>query len=133
MSQATASDISTATVISVPGTVTVGSQISLSANVIASETAGGTVQFMDGDTPIGQAVVLVNGVATMGHTFDKVEVLTRLPLSTAVLPDSPARRRRLLPSSSKRPRPATVAADPVIFFRSVPDLRALLAEEYSCL
>ena len=72
VSQATASDISTATVISVPGTVTVGSQISLSANVIASETAGGTVQFMDGDTPIGQAVVLVNGVATMGHTFDKV-------------------------------------------------------------
>ena len=91
------------------------------------------MQFMDGDTPIGQAVVLVNGVATMGHTFDKVgahpdyRCLQRCCRILRLDVGGYFRPRR------KRPRPATVAADPVIFFRSVPDLRALLAEEYSCL
>ncbi|OYD67548.1 beta strand repeat-containing protein [Rhodococcus sp. OK302] len=63
------SDISTATILTAPDSATVGDQVTVSANVVASAVANGTVQFMDGETPLGESVALVNGVATLTHTF----------------------------------------------------------------
>ena len=42
------------------------------ASVVASGPVRGTVQFFDGDTPIGEAVELVDGVATLNHAFTSV-------------------------------------------------------------
>lgn len=66
-----ARDIATATVLSGPGTATVGTAVSLEATV-APAPGGGTVQFTDGDTAIGGPVKVVDGRATLTHTFDTV-------------------------------------------------------------
>ncbi|MDH6681084.1 hypothetical protein M2284_005328, partial [Rhodococcus sp. LBL1] len=64
-------DVETATVVTVPGNATVGTQVQLSAQVTGAgnATVTGTVQFFDGQTPIGDAVHVVNGAATLNHTF----------------------------------------------------------------
>ncbi|WP_433613799.1 beta strand repeat-containing protein [Prescottella agglutinans] len=64
-------DVETATVVTVPANATVGTQVQLSAQVTGAGNAAvtGTVQFFDGATPIGDAVQVVNGVATLNHTF----------------------------------------------------------------
>ncbi|WP_031940788.1 beta strand repeat-containing protein [Prescottella defluvii] len=67
----TAVDVETTTVVTVPGNATVGTQVQLSAQVTGAGDAAvaGTVQFFDGQNPIGDAVPVVNGVATLNHTF----------------------------------------------------------------
>ncbi|RVW06928.1 Ig-like domain repeat protein [Prescottella agglutinans] len=64
-------DVETATVVTVPGNATVGTSVQLSAQVTGAGNAAvtGTVQFFDGVTPIGDAVQVINGVATLNHTF----------------------------------------------------------------
>lgn len=64
-------DVETTTVVTVPATATVGTQVQLKAQVTGADNAAvtGTVQFFDGQTPIGDAVQVVNGVATLNHTF----------------------------------------------------------------
>ncbi|WP_430335104.1 beta strand repeat-containing protein [Rhodococcus sp. ACT016] len=66
-------DVETATVVTVPATATAGSQVQLTAKVTGAGDAAvtGTVQFFDGNTPIGDAAQVVNGVATLNHTFTK--------------------------------------------------------------
>ncbi|NMM92257.1 hypothetical protein B2J88_49840 [Rhodococcus sp. SRB_17] len=61
-------DIATATGLSAPGSVTINQSVVLSASVTAVSN-GGTVQFMDGDAPLGEGVAVVNGTATLNHTF----------------------------------------------------------------
>ncbi|MCL2535710.1 MAG: Ig-like domain-containing protein, partial [Nocardiaceae bacterium] len=43
--------------------------VTISAKVVAPRTPGGTVQFFDGDKPLGQAVQLVDGRASLQFTF----------------------------------------------------------------
>ncbi|KPH16419.1 MULTISPECIES: beta strand repeat-containing protein [Rhodococcus] len=62
------SDVTTETVVTVPGDAVVNKSVTLSATV-SSVQNGGTVQFMDGDTSIGDAVAVVNGIAALNHTF----------------------------------------------------------------
>ncbi|MBO8149561.1 Ig-like domain repeat protein [Rhodococcus erythropolis] len=62
------SDVTTETVVTVPADGVVNKSVTLSATV-SSVQNGGTVQFMDGDTPIGDAVPVVNGIAALNHTF----------------------------------------------------------------
>ncbi|WFR72787.1 Ig-like domain-containing protein [Prescottella defluvii] len=64
-------DVETATVVTAPANATVGTQVQLSAQVTGAgnATVTGTVQFFDGQTPIGDAVQVVNGAATLNHTF----------------------------------------------------------------
>ncbi|MES9515633.1 beta strand repeat-containing protein [Rhodococcus erythropolis] len=62
------SDVTTETVVTVPTDAVVNKSVTLSATVTSVQN-GGTVQFMDGDTPIGDAVAVVNGIAALNHTF----------------------------------------------------------------
>ncbi|MBY6387475.1 Ig-like domain repeat protein [Rhodococcus erythropolis] len=62
------SDVTTETVVTVPADGVVNKSVTLSATVSSLQN-GGTVQFMDGDTPIGDAVPVVNGIAALNHTF----------------------------------------------------------------
>ncbi|MFE5644348.1 Ig-like domain-containing protein, partial [Rhodococcus sp. NPDC056516] len=62
------SDVTTETVVTVPADAVVNKSVTLSA-AVSSVQNGGTVQFMDGDTPIGDAVAVVNGIAALNHTF----------------------------------------------------------------
>ncbi|MFM9258426.1 beta strand repeat-containing protein [Rhodococcus sp. 5A-K4] len=62
------SDVTTETVVTVPADGVVNKSVTLSATV-SSVQNGGTVQFMDGDTPIGDAAAVVNGIAALNHTF----------------------------------------------------------------
>ncbi|MGW6655426.1 beta strand repeat-containing protein, partial [Rhodococcus sp. NPDC055024] len=62
------SDVTTETAVTVPAEAVVNKSVTLSATV-SSVQNGGTVQFMDGDTPIGDAVAVVNGIAALNHTF----------------------------------------------------------------
>ncbi|MFM1731429.1 Ig-like domain-containing protein [Prescottella soli] len=62
-------DADTATALTVPASATAGSNVKLWASVVASGAVSGTVQFFDGDTPIGEAVALVDGAATLDHAF----------------------------------------------------------------
>ncbi|WP_082931287.1 beta strand repeat-containing protein [Rhodococcus qingshengii] len=62
------SDVTTETVVTAPADAVVNKSVTLSATV-SSVQNGGTVQFMDGDTPIGDAVAVVNGIAALNHTF----------------------------------------------------------------
>nr|WP_279162926.1 Ig-like domain-containing protein [Rhodococcus erythropolis] len=62
------SDVTTETVVTVPADGVVNKSVTLSATV-SSVQNGGTVQFMDGDTPVGDAVAVVNGIAALNHTF----------------------------------------------------------------
>ncbi|ORL72170.1 hypothetical protein A5905_22775 [Prescottella equi] len=65
----TPADIVTTTAVTVPSTATVGQPVTLSAEVSGGTNLPGTVQFFDGDVPIGGNVDLVDGVATAQHTF----------------------------------------------------------------
>ncbi|MDH6282211.1 beta strand repeat-containing protein [Prescottella agglutinans] len=65
----TPEDTVTTTTATAPATATVGKSVTLSATVAGGQNLPGTVQFYDGDTPIGGNVALVNGVATLDHTF----------------------------------------------------------------
>ncbi|QQM24527.1 Ig-like domain repeat protein [Rhodococcus sp. P-2] len=62
------SDVTTETVVTVPTDAVVNKSVTLSATVTSVQN-GGTVQFMDGATPIGDAVAVVNGIAALNHTF----------------------------------------------------------------
>ena len=66
-------DIATATGLSAPGSATINQSVVLSASVTAVSN-GGTVQFMDGDTPLGEAVAVVNGTATLNYAFTSTGV-----------------------------------------------------------
>ncbi|MFE3290742.1 Ig-like domain repeat protein [Rhodococcus sp. NPDC059234] len=60
----------TTTALAVTGTSTVGQAMTFKATV-APAGANGTVQFKTGTTAIGAPVPVVNGVATLTHTFDQ--------------------------------------------------------------
>ncbi|CAM3140047.1 Ig-like domain-containing protein [Prescottella defluvii] len=62
-------DLATATELGLPAGGTVGRPVTVSARVVASQTPRGTVQFFDGDKPLGEAVQLVDGRASLQHTF----------------------------------------------------------------
>ncbi|RDI16237.1 Ig-like domain-containing protein [Rhodococcus sp. AG1013] len=66
---AAVSDLATAVELGIPASGTAGSPVTLTARVIAPRTPHGTVQFFDGDKPLGVAVDLVDGRATLAHTF----------------------------------------------------------------
>ncbi len=61
-------DQQTSLTVEVPGSATTGSPVNLVAN-LTPPNAQGTVQFTDNGTPIGDPVLVVNGVATLPHTF----------------------------------------------------------------
>ncbi|WP_175278966.1 Ig-like domain-containing protein [Prescottella equi] len=61
-------DVSTSLSVTVPGSATTGSSVDLSATVNPSNAVG-SVQFTDNGAPIGSPVAVVNGVATLSHTF----------------------------------------------------------------
>lgn len=61
-------DVATATTLVVPATATVGATVTLAATV-APATAGGTVQFKDGDRAIGLPAAIVDGKATLPYAF----------------------------------------------------------------
>ncbi|NKR44091.1 Ig-like domain repeat protein [Rhodococcus hoagii] len=61
-------DVTTSLTVQVPATAVTGMSVDLTATVSPAE-AQGTVQFTDNGTPIGAPVAVVNGVATLPHTF----------------------------------------------------------------
>ncbi|MDH6282217.1 hypothetical protein M2280_003445 [Prescottella agglutinans] len=61
-------DVTTSLAVSAPGSATTGSSVDLTATVSPSNAAG-TVQFTDNGSNIGAPVPVVNGVATLPHTF----------------------------------------------------------------
>ncbi|ORL72236.1 Ig-like domain-containing protein [Prescottella equi] len=61
-------DVTTSLTVEVPGTATTGSSVDLTATVNPSNAVG-AVQFTDNGAPIGSPVPVVNGVATLPHTF----------------------------------------------------------------
>ncbi|MFC9519194.1 Ig-like domain-containing protein, partial [Nocardiaceae bacterium NPDC056970] len=61
-------DVETSLSVTVPGSATTGSPVDLTATVLPSG-AQGTVQFTDNGAPIGNPVSVVNGVASLPHTF----------------------------------------------------------------
>lgn len=66
---ASVTDLATATELVLPGAAVPGTPVSLSARVVAPRTPHGTVQFFDGDKPIGEAVDLVDGRVSLPHSF----------------------------------------------------------------
>lgn len=66
--QVVAPAVNTTTTLSAPTDATVGTAVTLSADV-SPAPAGGTVQFKDGDTNIGAPATVVNGTAALRHTF----------------------------------------------------------------
>ncbi|RVW06923.1 Ig-like domain repeat protein [Prescottella agglutinans] len=58
----------TNTTVTVPPSAKTGQPVQLSASVTPGD-ATGTVQFMDGSTPIGAPVQVVNGAASLPYTF----------------------------------------------------------------
>ncbi|MFC9789012.1 Ig-like domain-containing protein [Rhodococcus sp. NPDC127528] len=63
-----AADAQTTTTVVAPGAVKNGAEVTLTANVNPA-APGGTVQFKDGDTPLGGPVTVANGTASTTHTF----------------------------------------------------------------
>ncbi|WP_258195555.1 Ig-like domain-containing protein [Rhodococcus sp. OK519] len=61
-------DQQTSLTVEVPGSATTGSPVNLVAN-LTPQSAQGEVQFTDNGNPIGSPVSVVNGVATLPHTF----------------------------------------------------------------
>ncbi|OQQ34102.1 beta strand repeat-containing protein [Prescottella equi] len=61
-------DVTTSLSVTAPESATTGSSVDLSATVNPSNAVG-TVQFTDNGAPIGSPVAVVNGVATLSHTF----------------------------------------------------------------
>ncbi|MFC7447783.1 Ig-like domain-containing protein [Rhodococcus daqingensis] len=64
-----APDTATTTGLTVPGSAVAGDVVPLSATVAPVPT-GGTVQFKDGDTPLGAPVTVMDGKAMLPHSFD---------------------------------------------------------------
>ncbi|WFR72785.1 Ig-like domain-containing protein [Prescottella defluvii] len=62
-------DVTTSLSVSVPGSATTGSSVDLTATVSPSN-AQGSVQFKDNGAPVGAAVPVANGAATMPYTFN---------------------------------------------------------------
>ncbi|XGU18682.1 Ig-like domain-containing protein [Rhodococcus sp. 3Y1] len=62
------SQVATTTAVTSGASATIGQSTDLIAQVSPAPT-GGTVQFKDGGTDIGAPVAVVNGVATLPHTF----------------------------------------------------------------
>ncbi|MFD4295518.1 Ig-like domain-containing protein [Rhodococcus sp. NPDC058532] len=62
-------DVETTVLAAAPTTAKVGAAVDLSATVTPT-TAQGTVQFKDGDTAIGAPVAIIDGAASLSHTFD---------------------------------------------------------------
>ncbi|WP_336881101.1 Ig-like domain-containing protein [Rhodococcus globerulus] len=61
-------DVDTTTTLNVPASGVVGKSVQLKANVSPLGSVG-TVQFFEGNVPLGAAVDVVNGVAVFDHTF----------------------------------------------------------------
>ncbi|WP_238841278.1 beta strand repeat-containing protein [Prescottella equi] len=61
-------DVTTSLSVTAPESATTGSSVDLSATVNPSNAVG-TVQFTDNGAPIGSPIAVVNGVATLPHTF----------------------------------------------------------------
>ncbi|MDV6267742.1 Ig-like domain-containing protein, partial [Rhodococcus globerulus] len=61
-------DVDTTTTLNVPASGVVGKSVQLKANVSPLGSVG-TVQFFEGNVPLGAAVDVVNGVAVLDHTF----------------------------------------------------------------
>ncbi|MDV8065735.1 Ig-like domain-containing protein, partial [Rhodococcus sp. IEGM 1366] len=61
-------DVDTTTTLNVPASGVVGKSVQLKANVSPLDSVG-TVQFFEGNVPLGAAVDVVNGVAVLDHTF----------------------------------------------------------------
>ncbi|MFF1945464.1 Ig-like domain-containing protein [Rhodococcus qingshengii] len=66
-----AEDQETSVTVSAPASAVKGAKVDLVAAVVPTLSAG-TVQFMDGTTPIGGPVAVVNGKATLSHTFTEL-------------------------------------------------------------
>jgi hypothetical protein len=66
-----AEDQETSITVSAPTSAVKGAKVDLVAAVVPTLSAG-TVQFMDGTTPIGGPVAVVNGKATLSHTFTEL-------------------------------------------------------------
>ncbi|RVW02246.1 Ig-like domain-containing protein [Rhodococcus spongiicola] len=64
----TVTDVVTSLDVSAPGTATTGEPVELTAAVLPVE-AQGTVQFFDGDAPVGDPIEVANGAASVPHTF----------------------------------------------------------------
>jgi hypothetical protein len=62
-------DLPTVTELTVPSSGSTSETVVLMAKVSAAQTPTGTVQFFDGDKPLGEAVTLVNGYASLTYTF----------------------------------------------------------------
>lgn len=69
VSDPTPEDAVTTTTVTAPGSVKSGTKTRLTATVTGADQLPGTVQFFDGDTPIGVAVPIVDGVAELEYTF----------------------------------------------------------------
>ncbi|RVW02250.1 Ig-like domain-containing protein [Rhodococcus spongiicola] len=69
-------DIETATVVTVPADATVDTPVELMAQVTGAGDVpvSGTVQFFDGENPIGDAVEVVDGTAVLSHSFTTSDV-----------------------------------------------------------
>ncbi|RVW02247.1 Ig-like domain-containing protein [Rhodococcus spongiicola] len=61
-------DVVTSLEIQAPDTANTGEPVELSAQVLPTD-AQGTVQFFDGDTPVGDPVAVAGGVAVLSHAF----------------------------------------------------------------
>ncbi|NMM92724.1 hypothetical protein B2J88_52360, partial [Rhodococcus sp. SRB_17] len=61
-------DVTTTAVLTVPATATTGVAVNLVATISPTPT-GGTVQFMDGNTKLGQPASVVDGKATLNYAF----------------------------------------------------------------
>ncbi|MEI4746722.1 Ig-like domain-containing protein [Rhodococcus erythropolis] len=66
-----AEDQETSITVSAPASAVKGAKVDLVAAVVPTLSAG-TVQFMDGTTPIGGPVEVVNGKATLSHIFTEL-------------------------------------------------------------
>ncbi|WP_235870717.1 Ig-like domain-containing protein [Rhodococcus xishaensis] len=62
-------DVDTATALTVPASAAPGDTVTLWASVVSSVPVEGTIQFFDGETPIGETVDLVDGTATLDYAF----------------------------------------------------------------
>ncbi|WP_254922670.1 Ig-like domain repeat protein [Rhodococcus sp. OK302] len=62
-------NIVTTTTVEAPDSAKKGAAVTLTAN-IAPAAPGGTVQFLDGATPLGAPATVENGTASITHTFD---------------------------------------------------------------
>ncbi|MFE4498844.1 Ig-like domain-containing protein [Rhodococcus sp. NPDC056743] len=66
-----AEDQATSITVSAPASAVKGAKVDLVV-AVAPTLSAGTVQFLDGTTPIGGPVAVVNGKATLSHTFTEV-------------------------------------------------------------